>query len=210
MFTFEVVKVLLLAALLGLPVWAAEGPEDFAGLTLGQSHREIAAKVDKRENLVGPGKSQFDEEGRQATTYRYTGSFNRDRQIDSVMLYFTSRGTLAGFDLFITSGPTFDRYQREVARRYEKIDNLNFAGQIAAGRFAKLPFTVELVPNDAKKAKFRSYAVQFRCPDILRREHVDPREEQPKAEEPAAGKPPATPAPTPPRDPVLDAIRRAL
>ncbi|MDT8390195.1 MAG: hypothetical protein RRC34_06775 [Lentisphaeria bacterium] len=147
--------------------------ESFAGLTIGQSHREIAGKVSKRENLVGPGKGIFDETGRlTAKTFRYTGSFNSDRNIDSVMLYFSSKGTLAGMDVFIKSRTTFERYGRELARLFKTTSAKQYKGKVSAGAYAGAEITYELVANDAGKAKYRSYVIQVRCPDVLRAENV--------------------------------------
>jgi len=175
----------LFTLLLTTAAFAAGPPaEKFAGLTIGQSHKEVAKKVTKRENLVGPGKALFGTDSSlEAKTFRYSGSFNRDRHVENVMLYFSSKGTLAGMDVFIKSRTTFDRYSRDVARQYEKVSDTVFHGKISSGPFAGSPIEVELVKSEAKQAKYRSYTIQLRCPAILKKENVSIKEAEKEAAE---------------------------
>lgn len=165
--------------------FAADTPlESFVGLTIGQSHKEIAGRISKRENLVGPGKGIFDDAGKlTAKTFRYTGSFNRDRNIDSVMLYFSTKGTLAGMDVFIKRRTTFERYGRDLARLFKTTSAKQYKGKVSAGTYAGSEITYELVTNDARKSKYRSYIIQVRCPDVLRKENIS----KDQAEREAAG-----------------------
>lgn len=186
---------------------AEKAQETFAGLTIGQSHREVSSQVSKRENLVGPGKGLFDaSEALEATTFRYSGSFNRDNYVENVMLYFSAKGTLAGFDIFMKSRTTFDRYARDAARLYEKAGDNMLSGKVSAGPFKDAEISVELVESASKKAKYSSYVIQVRCPEVLRRENAVRKPAGKEAAESAGSKETASPE----EDAAMKGLRRAL
>ena len=153
---------------------APAGPlsDEFAGLTVGtDTVKDIEKQVKRREELVGPGKATIEQdEGLQAQTYRYTGSFDKDRYVTSTMLYFSSKGTLAGFDLFLKGKSTFERYERELARKYAKTDEGKYDGELATGPFKGAKVTVALTATGGGKSGYKSYQVEVRCFDILRQD----------------------------------------
>ena len=151
---------------------AAPVSDEFAGLTVGtDTVKDIAKQVKRREELVGPGKATLEpDEGLQAQTYRYTGSFDKDRSVTSTMLYFSSKGTLAGFDLFLRGKSTFDRYERELARKYAQTEEGRYQGELATGAFKGAKVSVALTSTGGGKSGYKSYQVEVRCFDILRQD----------------------------------------
>ncbi|OPZ23803.1 MAG: hypothetical protein BWZ02_03084 [Lentisphaerae bacterium ADurb.BinA184] len=151
---------------------AKPAAEAFAGLRLGSDTlKEIEKRVTRREELVGPGKATVEpEENLRAQTYRYTGSFDRDRYVTSTMLYFSSKGELAGYDLFLKGRSTYERYGRELARQFTKTAEDRYEGELADGAFKGAKVTATLTAIGGGKSGYKSYQVEVRCLDILRQD----------------------------------------
>jgi hypothetical protein len=153
----------------------AKAGVEISGVAIGESVEAVKGKVARKEMLVGPSKGLVDSTSNlEATTYRYTGSFDRDPGVTSTMLYFSAKGTLAGLDLFLKNESAYGAYQRVMPRRgFEKVSDTEFRAAVDGGTFDGAETTAKFRSTDAKKKRERQYSVEIRCLDILRRENSE-------------------------------------
>jgi hypothetical protein len=164
--------MLMMNALLCVSVLAEDTPAKpvvIGGLILGTDLVELKEKSTRRSPMVGPGKSLISETSTmKAISYRYGGSFNKDRGIASTMLYFNAQKQLGSYTLMFKKSSNYKKYLTTLNndKSLRKIDDTHYEFVIIDGDYKGCKVTIECMETKLAKRK-KAYSMKVQSMDMF-------------------------------------------
>jgi hypothetical protein len=144
-------------------------PVEIGGLVMGMDLAVLKKKSTRRSPMVGPGKSLISETSTmKAISYRYGGSFNKDRGITGTMLYFNAKKQLGSYTLMFKKSSNYKKYLTKLKnnKALRKIDDTHYEYVIIDGDYKGSKVTIECIETKLAKRK-KAYSMKIQSMDMF-------------------------------------------